>query len=272
MTKQKNSQVSTDSFPLCVCMCVSRVCCQVYAVMETTSNPWSVAKPETFQSLSLTTGLDYRLFNSPSALSVWRSRPLGHSNHGEHPERLPSGGVVKAAGKRSTRGSVSVGSACVRSRMCPRDVDDMHTQTDRLQVLLRSVHVSVLSDTLMTDRTQTDRGWSSLRKQIKTPIFTQTRGTSCVNPTKTDMLWSWKRQINDGQILTDVKLLSRVTKINVVGRDEGGEGVDSRREGRPENIRACLCKCVCPQVMLTIAILQTTEQPQSRCNLISVKI
>lgn len=75
---------------------VSSFRCQVYAVMETTSNPWSVAKPETFQSLSLTTGLDYRLFNSPSALSVWWSRPLGHSNHSEHPERLPSRRVLKA--------------------------------------------------------------------------------------------------------------------------------------------------------------------------------
>ncbi len=98
---------------------VSSFCCWVYAVMEMTSNPWSVAKPETFQSLSLTTGLDYHLFNSPSALSVWWSRPPGHSNHSEHPERLPSRRVLKAAGKRETRGRVSLGAACVRYKTCP---------------------------------------------------------------------------------------------------------------------------------------------------------
>lgn len=141
---------------------VSGFCCWVYAVMETTSNPWSVAEPETFQSLSLTTGLDYRLFNSPSALSVWWSRPLGHSNHSEHPECLPSRRVLKAAGKRETMGRVSLGAACVRDRTCPsllqRDIDDIHTQTDRLQFFYGEMSTSVCCLTLW---------WQIGQKQIE---------------------------------------------------------------------------------------------------------
>lgn len=58
---------------------------------------------------------------------------------------------MKAAGKRETRGRVSLGAACVRYRTCPSllqsGLDDIHTQTDRPQVLQRIDHVSVLSDT-----------------------------------------------------------------------------------------------------------------------------
>lgn len=71
--------------------------------MEMTYNPRSVAKAETFQSLSLTTGFDYHLFTGSSVLSVCRGRPLGHSNHSKHPERLPSGRVLKAAEKRERK-------------------------------------------------------------------------------------------------------------------------------------------------------------------------
>lgn len=111
-----------SGFLLCMCHVF---CCWVYTVMVTTPNPRSVAKPETFHSLSLTTGLDYRLFNGPSARSVWWSRPRGDSNHSEHPERLSSRGVLKAAGgKRETRGRVS---------LCARHVSD----TERVPAFCR---------------------------------------------------------------------------------------------------------------------------------------
>lgn len=114
---------------------VSSFCCSVYAVMETTSNPWSVAKPETFQSLSLTTGLDYCLFTGPSALSVWWSRPLGHSNHSKHPERLPSRRILKTVGKeRKKRESQSECGMCQIQNMsrpfAERCMTDTHKQID----------------------------------------------------------------------------------------------------------------------------------------------
>lgn len=108
----------------------------------------------------------------PKCASLFGDAALrGHSNHGEHPERLPSRRVLKAAGKkRETRGKV-MGAACVRCRACPglfaeRGADDRRAQTDG-----ENVHVGVLFDSPTTDRTQTDSGWGSLRKQINHPFL-----------------------------------------------------------------------------------------------------
>lgn len=52
-------------------------CCWASIAIVTTSNPCSVGKPETFQSLSLTTWLDYHLFNSTSAIFCLVKLPSG---------------------------------------------------------------------------------------------------------------------------------------------------------------------------------------------------
>lgn len=166
-------RASTDSFSFCTCQVF---CCQVfYAVMETTSHPWSVAKPETFQSLSVTTGLDCCLFNGAELrFSVWRRCPPGHSNHGEHPERLPSGRVVKAAGKKKKKQGVSQGAACVRYRtfffffFAVSLGWHVHTNKRASRFHGRIDRVSVLSDA--------DDSWDTLRKQINCPFLHKRRG------------------------------------------------------------------------------------------------
>lgn len=170
------------TFSYRACYCVSSFCCLVYAVMETTSDPRSVAKPETFQSLSLTTGLDYHLFNSPTAPGVWWSRPLGHSNHSEHPERLPSRRVLEAAGNRTRASQPGCGMCHIQNISQPftRDTQmtDTHKQID-FRVLQRSVHISMWPNTLLTDGTQTDRGWGSFSKQINLHFYTNTADFTC---------------------------------------------------------------------------------------------
>lgn len=154
-----------------LCVCVKFFVAGAFAAMETTSNPWSVAKPETFQSLSLTTGLDYRLFTSPSALFLFGEAALwGTQITANTRNAFPPGGFWRLRGReRKQEGGRE---ACVRNRSCPglfllqRDADDIHTQTD----WVRNVHAGVLSDTPMTDRAQADRGRRSARKQINQPF------------------------------------------------------------------------------------------------------
>lgn len=65
--------------------------------METTPNPWSVAKPETFQSFEFDNGCLITAYSTAQVCFLFgEAAPLGHSNHSEHPERLSSRRVVKA--------------------------------------------------------------------------------------------------------------------------------------------------------------------------------
>lgn len=113
-------------------------CCWVYTTMEMTSNPWSVAKPETFHSLSLTTGLDCLLFNSPRVAFYLEKPPSGALKSRRTPG-MPSlqEGYEGCRVERETRGRVSLDAVCVRDRTCPSllqsGLDDIHTQTEDLR-------------------------------------------------------------------------------------------------------------------------------------------
>lgn len=73
------------------------------AVMATTSNPWSVAEGEQFQSLMLTSLLNHCPFKGfKCALCLVKLPKRRCSNHSEDPKRLPSRRVLKAAGKTET--------------------------------------------------------------------------------------------------------------------------------------------------------------------------
>lgn len=150
-------------------------CCWVYTTMEMTSNLWSVAKPETFHSLSLTTGLDCLLFNSPRVAFYLEKAPSGALKS----RRTPGMPFLREdyEGCREERNKRKSQSGC---GMCQRqDIAKpfavragWHTHTNRrLQVLKRIVHVIVLSDTLLTAGTQADRDCSSLWKQINQPFL-----------------------------------------------------------------------------------------------------
>lgn len=161
------------------CMC--QVFC--YVVMEMTSNLRSVAESETIQSLSLTTGPDYPLFSSPKCALCLVKPPSGTLKSQQTPG-TPSlqEGFGGCEEKRQTRPRVSLGGCgmCqLKSTSQPfcreLEMTYTHKQID-FRFLRRNVRVSVLPDTLLTDKVQTDRGWSSMGKQINRPFLRQHGG------------------------------------------------------------------------------------------------
>lgn len=156
--------LSTEDWQFLI-LYLSGHCCWVYTTMEMTSNPWSVAKPETFHSLSLTTGLDCLLFNSPRVAFYLEKPPSGTLKSRRTPG-MPSHqeGYEGCREERNKRKSQSGCGLCQRQDMSkPFAVRaGWHTHTNRK----RTVHVIVLSETLLTAGTHTDRDCSSTWKQI----------------------------------------------------------------------------------------------------------
>lgn len=153
-------RASTDSFSFCMCQIF---CCQVfYAVMETTSHPWSVAKPETFQSLSLTTGLDCCLFNGAELCSLFGDAALrGTQITANTRNAFPPGGLWRLRGRRRrNKESVKVwpvsdtGLVPAFFFFLQSASDDMCTQTRGLHSFTGELIVSACCPTLTTAGTR----------------------------------------------------------------------------------------------------------------------
>lgn len=118
-----------------LCVCVKFFVAGAFAVMETTSNPWSVAKPKTFQSLSLTTGLDYSLFTSPSALFLFGEAALwGTQITANTRNAFPPGGFWRLRGRERKQEGGQRG-MCQKQIMSPpffAERRGWHTHTNRL--------------------------------------------------------------------------------------------------------------------------------------------
>lgn len=189
-------RASTDSFSFCTCQVF---CCQVFLRChgDDLSPLKCVAKPETFQSLSLTTRPDCCLFNGAELCSLFGDAALrGTQITANTRNAFPPGGLWRLRGKKKKKKQgVSQGAACVRYRTCPgfffffflflqSASDDMCTQTRGLHG--RIDRVSVLSDA--------DDSRDTPRKRINCPFLHKHGGdgggVSRADLTETDMLWS----------------------------------------------------------------------------------
>lgn len=131
-----------------------------YAVIETTSHPPSVAKPETFQSLSLTTGLDCCLFNGAELCSLFGDAALrGTQITANTRNAFPPGGLWRLREEEEEEEETRSQSGCDVCQIQDSSwlffflqsaSDDMHTNKRAFRGFTGELIVSVCCQTLTT--------------------------------------------------------------------------------------------------------------------------
>lgn len=194
-SEHKNSFLSEHWHFLILYM--SGSCCWFYAVMETTSNtPLRLAKARNISLIEFDNrGLIATYSPAPvlvvqlEADALWCTQITANTRNA-----FPPGGLWRLQGgkKMTQAGGVSPGAACV---FVIRPGWHVHTNR-RLQVFCGGLFTSA----------RLSLGWQlGCKQRLQHPektdkplILSKSQGTSCVNPTKKDMVGRWRRRINDG--------------------------------------------------------------------------